>query len=387
MKKSLIALAVAAFGAASANAAAVYDKDGTSLSVSGEMEAMYWSNHASGNSAQDQTVSDRARINFDGRTELSSGISAYGFYEWETEHNGDSTEATDLSARYAYAGVDFGKFGKVQVGRYEDPFEYAGNVVDNLEETGLICGMDERNSGHLSYMWSGYGFDAGASYQFATDKYNADMFGTVDVNGGFSVYAGYTSPAVLFGPISVRAAYLYLDAQNIAHEGTIGNFWDEDAEQYDVDNVVKNIKSSDFGLAWGTMGEGFYVATHYNVSLLSGYDKTSEASGSVKFKIWESMVSYGFDNGVVLSAAYSNVIGEVNDEDGYDKKKVNTAELIASYDVNENFRVWAEATIDCNSDDGAYSYFYAKGSGKLDDDGEEIYEGTNAVMIGARYTF
>ncbi len=387
MKKSLIALAVAAFGAASANAAAVYDKDGTSLSVGGEMEAMYWSNHASGNSAQDQTVSDRARINFDGRTELSSGISAYGFYEWETEHNGDSTEATDLSARYAYAGVDFGKFGKVQVGRYEDPFEYAGNVVDNLEETGLICGMDERNSGHLSYMWSGYGFDAGASYQFATDKYNADMFGTVDVNGGFSVYAGYTSPAVLFGPISVRAAYLYLDAQNIAHEGTIGNFWDEDAEQYDVDNVVKNIKSSDFGLAWGTMGEGFYVATHYNVSLLSGYDKTSEASGSVKFKIWESMVSYGFDNGVVLSAAYSNVIGEVNDEDGYDKKKVNTAELIASYDVNENFRVWAEATIDCNSDDGAYSYFYAKGSGKLDDDGEEIYEGTNAVMIGARYTF
>lgn len=387
MKKSLIALAVAAFGAASANAAAVYDKDGTSLSVGGEMEAMYWSNHASGNSAQDQTVSDRARINFDGRTELSSGISAYGFYEWETEHNGDSTEATDLSARYAYAGVDFGKFGKVQVGRYEDPFEYAGNVVDNLEETGLICGMDERNSGHLSYMWSGYGFDAGASYQFATDKYNADMFGTVDVNGGFSVYAGYTSPAVLFGPISVRAAYLYLDAQNIAHEGTIGNFWDEDAEQYDVDNVVKNIKSSDFGLAWGIMGEGFYVATHYNVSLLSGYDKTSEASGSVKFKIWESMVSYGFDNGVVLSAAYSNVIGEVNDEDGYDKKKVNTAELIASYDVNENFRVWAEATIDCNSDDGAYSYFYAKGSGKLDDDGEEIYEGTNAVMIGARYTF
>lgn len=387
MKKSLIALAVAAFGAASANAAVVYDKDGTSLSVGGEMEAMYWSNHASGNSAQDQTVSDRARINFDGRTELSSGISAYGFYEWETEHNGDSTEATDLSARYAYAGVDFGKFGKVQVGRYEDPFEYAGNVVDNLEETGLICGMDERNSGHLSYMWSGYGFDAGASYQFATDKYNADMFGTVDVNGGFSVYAGYTSPAVLFGPISVRAAYLYLDAQNIAHEGTIGNFWDEDAEQYDVDNVVKNIKSSDFGLAWGNMGEGFYVATHYNVSLLSGYDKTSEASGSVKFKIWESMVSYGFDNGVVLSAAYSNVIGEVNDTDGYDKKKVNTAELIASYDVNENFRVWAEATIDCNSDDGAYSYFYAKGSGKLDDDGEEIYEGTNAVMIGARYTF
>ena len=101
MKKSLIALAVAAFGAASANAAAVYDKDGTSLSVGGEMEAMYWSNHASGNSAQDQTVSDRARINFDGRTELSSGISAYGFYEWESEHNGDSTEATDLSARYA----------------------------------------------------------------------------------------------------------------------------------------------------------------------------------------------------------------------------------------------------------------------------------------------
>ncbi len=385
MKKSLIALAVAAFGAASANAAAVYDKDGTSLSVGGEMEAMYWSNHASGNSAQDQTVSDRARINFDGRTELSSGISAYGFYEWETEHNGDSTEATDLSARYAYTGVDFGKFGKVQVGRYEDPFEYAGNVVDNLEETGLICGMDERNSGHLSYMWSGYGFDAGASYQFATDKYNADMFGTVDVNGGFSVYAGYTSPAVVFGPISVRAAYLYLDAQNVAHEDSTANLYDDDGNGEPT--VVKNIKATDFGLSWGTMGEGFYVATHYNVSLLSGYDKTTEASVSTKYKIWESMVSYGFTNGVVLSAAYSNVNGENNGLSGTDKKKVNTAELIASYDVNENFRVWAEATIDCNSDDGADTYFYSKGSGNKDASGNEISEGTNAVMIGARYTF
>lgn len=397
MKKSLLALAVAAFAAASANAANVYDKNGTSLAIGGEMEAMYWSNHASGNTAQDQTVSDRARINFDGRTEITSGISAYGFYEWEAEHNGDSTETTDLSARYAYTGVDFGKFGMIQVGRYEDPFEYAGNVVDNLEEAGLVCGMDERNSGHLSYMWSGFGFDAGASYQFATDKYNADMFGTVDIDSGFSVYAGYTTPSVGFGPISIRAAYLYLKAQDVKHEGTAGNVYDDDAGDYIGDSVVDNIKAVDFGLSWGNMGDGLYLATHYNVSKASGYsidsDTSDESNMSVKYKIWESMASYGFENGVVLSAAYSYVNEEANDVDGKAKSKYKTAELIASYDVNENFRVWGEAIIDCDSSKYADNYpFYSKGSGKYYEDADsgekmEFLKGANALLIGARYTF
>ena len=392
MKKSLIALAVAAFGAASANAAAVYDKDGTSLSVGGEMEAMYWSNHASGNSAQDQTVSDRARINFDGRTELSSGISAYGFYEWETEHNGDSTEATDLSARYAYTGVDFGKFGKVQVGRYEDPFEYAGNVVDNLEETGLICGMDERNSGHLSYMWSGYGFDAGISYQMAEDNYKSDLLGNnknFNVDSGFSIYAGYTSPVVLFGPISVRAGYLYLNGQA---ERDGGNKYDYSLAENGIDfksMLIDSMKSIDGALAWGTNGKGFYIATNYNYAKAkSSKDYTWTSTGVTAedtnnektVKAWETVATYGFANGVRLGASYHFIKETVKDLLNDEKESGNTkyVQLIADYNVTPNFKVWAEGLIDAGSDDD-----YPKISSKFDDKNS----GHNSFMVGARYVF
>ncbi len=389
MKKSILALAVAAFAATSASAAQVYDKDGTTLGIGGEVETMYWSNHASGMDSEDQTVSDRVRFSLDGRTQLTNNIAAYGFYEWQTEHLGDSSEAQDVNARYAYLGVDFGKFGQVQVGRYEDPFEYAGNVVDNLEEAGLLCGLDERNSGHLSYMWSGYGFDAGVSYQFAEDSYNADQFDTIDVNGGFSVYAGYTTPTVGFGPISIRAAYLYLDGQHEG-EGTKLTKPVAGGQEQEVGNVfTKNIKSSDFGLSWGNMGDGWYVATHYNYAKATGYgtENNNDFEAIAKTKTWESMVSYGFDNGVVLSAAYSQVKLKVEanaDVDSLDLAEGEAtltskyAQVVASYDVNENFRVWGEAIFDCGSDDGYNIYDLYKGD-------EE--KAANAFLVGARYTF
>ena len=47
MKKSLLALAVVA-AATSANAATVYDKDGTSLAVGGRVQAVVYNGNAAG---------------------------------------------------------------------------------------------------------------------------------------------------------------------------------------------------------------------------------------------------------------------------------------------------------------------------------------------------
>ena len=46
MKKSLLALAVVAVAATSANAATVYDKDGTSLAVGGRVQAVVYNGNA-----------------------------------------------------------------------------------------------------------------------------------------------------------------------------------------------------------------------------------------------------------------------------------------------------------------------------------------------------
>lgn len=367
MKKSVLAVAIAAaaFAASAASAAQVYDKDGTTLAVGGQIEFMagnagntYFSGNRS--KSQDVTTRDRARLTMAGRTQLTSGIAAYAYNEWQADHSGTSAETADLKARQQFLGVDFGQFGKVQMGRYKDPFVFASSVVDVLDEVGVYGGQDERNSGHLSYMWKGFGFDAGVSYQFAEDKYNTDLAGKLlgdkdfNVNSGFSIYAGYTSPVVVFGPISVRAAYLYLDGQDQADGASAGS--------------VDDMKVMDGSLAWGTNGKGFYIATNYNYTKVNFLESTDE----LKVKAWESVATYGFTNGIRLGASYHLIKAETDTIDG-DREYV---QLIADYNVTPNFKVWAEGLIDAGSDDGF---------GRIESNYNK--DGHNSVMFGARYVF
>lgn len=381
MKKlSVLAVAVAAaFAASAASAATIYDKDGTSLAFGGFVEAMVGSSNSAINSHNDSTVRDRARMNITGRSQLTSNIAGYGTYEWEFAHSGTSEEAGDLSQRLAFVGVDFNQFGKVQVGRYVDPFEFASNVVDVLDEVGPIGGFDERNSGHLSYMWSGYGFDAGISYQFAEDAYKSDMFSNkkasgFDVDSGFSVYAGYTSPAVLFGPISVRAGYLYLDGQDKNDLTTAGTKMNGVTGTVLVDDV----KSIAGALSWGTNNKGFYIATSYNYSKanVSAFSDQDD-DGTFKMKVWDTVIKYGFNNGIVLAATYDYAKYEVEDMTAIEDQsgEMKHVQLIVDYNVSPNFKVWVEGLIDAGSDDG-----YSKYS---TDSGEKA----NGVMFGAKYTF
>lgn len=360
MKKSVLAVAIAAaaFAASAASAAQVYDKDGTTLAVGGQIEFMAGNagNTYFNNSGRDATTRDRACLTMAGRTQLTSNIAAYAYNEWQVQHNGDSTEAQDLSARQQFLGVDFGTFGKVQMGRYKDPFVFASSAVDVLDEVGVFGGNDERNSGHLSYMWKGFGFDAGVSYQFAEKKYNTDTDGAFDVDSGFSVYAGYTSPAVLFGPISVRAAYLYLNGQD---KGEV------------VNAKVDDLKTVDGSLAWGTNGKGFYVATNYAYANTTYIDTDVEQ----KVKAWETVATYGFENGIRLGASYHFIKTEVTDETDADQKYF---QLLADYNVTPNFKIWAETCIDAGSDDGARAAKYLAKDGK---------DANNTVMFGARYVF
>ena len=376
MKKSVLAVAIAAaaFAASAASAAQVYDKDGTTLAVGGQVEFMAGNagNNYFSNGGQDATTRDRARVNLAGRTQLTNGIAGYGFMEWEANHQGSSSEATAINARFAYLGTDFGKFGKVQVGRYVDPFEYASNLVDVLDEVGVFGGNDERNSGHVSYMWSGFGFDAGISYQFAVDNYRNDVIdnASLDVDSGFSIYAGYTSPAVLFGPISVRAGYLYLNGQD-KDDGALAPTNVNKLES--VNAPVDDFKSIDGALAWGTNGKGFYVATNYNYTKVTFQDNDTE----IKDKAWESVATYGFANGIRLGASYHYVkfektVPAADNVEG-DMKFV---QLIADYNVTPNFKVWAEGLIDAGSDD---NYGRLLTSNNKD--------GHNSVMFGARYVF
>ena len=418
MKKSVLAVAIAAaaFAASAASAAQVYDKDGTTLAIGGQVEFMAGNAGNSYFKNDDATSRDRARLTMAGRTQLTNGIFAYAYNEWQADHNGDiSADDTTLKARQQFLGVDFGNFGKVQMGRYKDPFVFASAVVDVLDEVGIYGGNDERNSGHLSYMWKGFGFDAGVSYQFAVDGYSTDTLGLANtgiealntyyksqnfiddlaasgitgitsakidklgrfnVESGFSVYAGYTSVPVVFGPISIRAAYQYLKGQGNSETDT-------------PSAVIDNLKTYDVSLAWGTNGKGFYVATNYNYSKASldeTYIKVTTATASdkdeldaIKTKAWETVATYGFENGIRLGASYHWINVDLDDVDG-DRKFV---QLIADYNVTPNFKVWAETLFDAGSDDGLARL----GGVTVDADNRVDVLEHNSFMVGARYVF
>ena len=406
MKKSVLAVAIAAaaFAASAASAAQVYDKDGTTLAVGGQIEFMAGNagNSYFGNSAQDASTRDRARLTMAGRTQLTNGIAAYAYNEWQIDHKGTSEENQKVAARQQYLGVDFGKFGKVQVGRYTDPFEYASNLVDVLDEVGVYGGYDERNSGHISYMWSGYGFDAGISYQMAVDGYRADELNEqTNIDSGFSVYAGYTSPVVVFGPISVRAAYLYLNGQgkedgDSALTQKIKFFNGTKWEEASANGYYDNSKSVDVALAWGTNGKGLYIATNYNYSKIEFDDVTATATigsttgdYSYKVKAWESVVTYGFDNGIRVGASYHNIKWEQDpsvDVSGVSFSNTDHSrkyvQLIADYNVTPNFKVWAEGLIDAGSDAN-----YARHISATDGADANDKDAHNSIMFGARYVF
>lgn len=388
MKKSLIAIAIAAFAASSANAATVYDKNGTKLDIGGRVQAVWHSTHYEDNMVADgdQSVANSARLNIAGRTEIANGISGFGFTEWDAaDNNGTEKPHDTFATREQYVGVDFGKFGTVTAGRTYDAVKSVIETTDIFEDYGCVgqVGSDDRRSGTVRYNWSGYGFDLGASYGFAVN--NAAVGGSVagdgdqmNINNSFSVMAGWTSPDVLFGPISVKAGYAYIRSQN--------DSGDESSVKFDYDDVtytagtVRNMREFAAAVTWGSLDSGLYMGVMYDGRRFSLNSAIGDAEGEDHYSIKgvEAVVSYAWDCGVSLAAGYEYNQISLDGGDGFygiDHSSAATRKVpvYLNYAANENFNIWAEAQFDAGSDDDGFGSYFA-----TDD---ALY------AVGARYTF
>ncbi|PKF60750.1 porin [Psychromonas sp. psych-6C06] len=115
MKKTLLATAIlSGLVSATAGAATVYDNDGTTMKIGGRAEV-----RGEFVDTGDQTVKDksRARINFNGKTQISENLTGFGFMEYEIKPD------SSLSNRYLFAG-----FG-TQVG----DFSYGKQDTSNVQ--------------------------------------------------------------------------------------------------------------------------------------------------------------------------------------------------------------------------------------------------------------
>lgn len=187
MKKTLVALAVAAVAATSANAAVVYNQDGTKVEVGGQFRVLmtkYTGEHA-------DLKNPGSRVIIRGTQDLGDGYSALANLEVRFDKN-DTDSFSDIEAKRVYAG-----FAKEGVGTLT-----FGKQLTNLDDVAVsdytydLGGVKQtKNSANKVAKFRSAdfaGFSFGLDYIFADDSNkntNEDNLGR-----GFGVSAFYTTP-------------------------------------------------------------------------------------------------------------------------------------------------------------------------------------------------
>ena len=375
MKKSLLALAVVAAAATSANAATVYDKDGTSLAVGGRVQAVVYNGNAAGIAENDSGLVNSARLNIAGSTKINDSVSVFAFSEWNMADGNTSGQSwgDSINTREQYVGADYGDFGKILGGKTYDAANAVLAATDVFEDFGArLQGSinGDRRTGMFRYVYDNNGIFGSVSYQTAADG-SSVAGNNADVEGGFAAAAGYTFDNVVFGPLSFKAGYSYIKGQNDFSK-TIVQF--ENSETFD------NFKVISASIAWGSTDNGLYIGALYNTQRVKQRANDfvpSNSSNSDKKKGYEFVVGYTFDNGIGAFTGYNFVdqkykVGSINQGTA----TIRRVPVYVNYAINGNFNIWGEAEFDANSSttkDGQRQY-------------PEFETGT-MLSAGARYTF
>ena len=377
MKKSLLALAVLAV-ATSATAATVYDKDGTSLKVGGRVQAVAYNGNYGKAGEDDASLKNSARFNVAGTTKVNDAVSVFAFSEWDASDGNNENSDNNFSTRDQYVGADFGVFGKVQAGKslnsiYDvqaatDVFEYVGSAQVQGDTNG------NRRPGTVRYIYDNNGLYAAASFQVAQDEVKV-LDQKVDVESGFGLGLGYTFDNVVFGPLSVKAAYDYVRAQDDYFS------WSEDSEGHTSILPIQNFKNTAFSVAWGS-DTGFYFAGLFNTYKLNYNNAFNDNDFNARKKVKgvELVAGYGFDNGLSVTIGY-DVKDSKFKSTGYTSSSSiqRRVPVIANYQVAPTFKVWVEAEFDANSSDDVNN---SRDIRSVDHNAKDTL-----VAAGARYVF
>ncbi len=341
MNKNLIALAIAAATFSGAvSAATVYSDDSSSLNIGGRMEARALG--LNGNISDDS----RARVNVAGKTQISDGLYALGYYE--AEMTGDDGHDN----RYIYAGVGSDTYGQLIYGKTDGSLGMITDFTDIMENFGAeasnkIAAAD-RTSNNLSYSNTLGGLTVKANYVA-----NGKTDDTTPNTTGFSVATKY-------------------DFNNGLAAG-IGYGQQNDQNINDKNTLVNNLTAKQtFASASYTLGN-LYVAGLYQYAKNVGYTyEHNDASNQDNTYQGFSLASSYTINKVVLRSTYNfmeNTDSKI--------KMANALDFDATYFLTSNFRTYAGYTINLlNKADATKIDATPKAS---------LYD--DQFILGARYDF
>lgn len=217
MKKTILAIAITGLFATTAQAANLYSADGTSVSMAGEVDAIFTTVDVADDAAdEDGKIYTWANVQFDIVTKVSDSVNALASFEVEA-NNGEEVKVDD-----AWIGFT-GDFGTVKFGE-------TGSSYALLEKTELVnegddydvAYSDSENDGRaVRYqktlgpvaLSANYSFVEGNSdvddnFALSAD-YSVDMFtiGAAYLNGGDDISSMGVSASMDMGALYAAATY------------------------------------------------------------------------------------------------------------------------------------------------------------------------------------
>lgn len=364
-----------------AEAATIYDKDGTSFSVFGNISATlangngyYYLSDATydpnSDSADKTSIYTKAEVGLAGRSTIAHGADAIMMGLWETKLN-DHDAGGFLHSKYLFAGIDAYQYGTLIMGRGDTAFYTVVGATDIFElydskaSEYFIYG-DQRPS-QVMYSLRGLSWDLKLSYMFA----NFEMGDTpVTSHSGYAA-----SVSTKFGEnITFAYGLEYSKFDTNRNVAEITSFFapmfvrdkslsDVDAANYSASHLINRKLDYGVALSYGAFGKGFYGAialASSNYAYLGHHLYSADA-----------VANYTFDNGFGLSAGY-----------GYKTYEgltiVSDFTLGVYYEPTPAFKIYAEAQIDAG---GKADKFYEKSFV------DTTFLNENKVGVGLKYSF
>lgn len=259
MKKTLLATAIAgALAASGAQAATVYNQDGTKLDIYGNLQIAYRTieraDETTGDvSSEDDIFDNGSTLGIAGEHVIYDGLTGYFKYEFEGEADEAKNAGGLNSGDQAYFGLK-GNFGDARIGSW-DPLidDWIQDPISNNEyfdvhdsNQNIAGASDSREGNKLQYMspsFSGFQFAVGTQYEGDAEErdgtfkanagqYAGEKLGVQGDDGNASFFGGVKYTA---GAFSIAAVYDNLDNNDGEYtSGALAGRNFEAGEQYGI---------------------------------------------------------------------------------------------------------------------------------------------------------
>lgn len=209
MKKTLAALIVGAFAASAANAAVVYNNEGTSVELGGRLSVIAEQSTSTRKDQKQQHGELRnagSRFHIKATHNFGDGFYAQGYLETRlvSDYEGRSDNFGNIITKYAYVTLGNKGFGEVKLGRAKTISDGITSAED--KEYGVLENKEyiPKDGNSVGYTFKGIdGLVLGANYLLAQER---------AAYGGGNSKPGEVSPQKISNGVQVGAKY---DANNI----------------------------------------------------------------------------------------------------------------------------------------------------------------------------